>query len=204
MRTLLEHSWKVGMSYEAYKSLIAELVEQNMTSGPNQTQELADFTKLNQARMDRIDKQAAITPEMDAALNAIDQNEKWLIIAEAWCGDAAQNVPYFNKMANHTDRIELKVVLRDDNLELMDQFLSNGARSIPKVIRMNENFEVLSVWGARPVACQEAVNEYKAAGNTDKDGIHKVMHGWYAKNKGAALYEETIALLNDTYSVQKV
>ena len=64
----------------------------------------------------------------------VKENWIWLILTEAWCGDAAQNIPTIEKIARENDRIKTLYLLRDENLELMDKYLTGGARAIPKLI----------------------------------------------------------------------
>ena len=68
-----------------------------------------------------------------------------MVISEGWCGDAAQILPVINKMALVSNKIEFRIVLRDENPALMDAFLTNGGKAIPKVIMIdNESGEVIN------------------------------------------------------------
>lgn len=90
-----------------------------------------------------------------------DKNLRILVITEDWCGDAMVNMPILLHIAKEIDA-EVKVVYRDKNLELMDQYLTNGGRSIPIFIFMNENYEEVGVWGPRAAALQKLVNDKRA------------------------------------------
>lgn len=103
-------------------------------------------TKMNVTRMNRLDKRASIAPELVDKIKSLPP-QTWTVITEAWCGDAAQNLPWIKKMSDINPDINLNVVLRDENLELMDQFLTNGGRSIPKLIISNAEDEVIHDWG---------------------------------------------------------
>ena len=87
---------------------------------------------------------------------------KVIVLTEDWCGDAMVNIPIFLRIAEET-KMEVRFILRDSNLELMDQYLTNGtARSIPIFILIDDEGEELAVWGPRAAKVQERVNELKA------------------------------------------
>jgi len=91
--------------------------------------------------------------------------------------------------------IELKFLLRDENPELMDQYLTNGkSRSIPKLIAVDENNEELFNWGPRPKILQEMFYHMKANAITN-DTIKEEMHRWYAKDKTVTTQKEILELL---------
>ena len=145
-----------SLSYDEYRGLIEELVEEGKTTGPNQSESLANFTRLNRQRMNRLEKTIELGLDLKTATQTSSRKQTWLIITEAWCGDAAQNIPIIEKIAAESDIIETRYILRDENPELIDRFLTNGARSIPKVIALDTDLlEVLWTWGARPKAAQE-------------------------------------------------
>merc|ERR1711916_209266 len=130
------------------------------------------------------------------ALSKLNQKQTWLVLTEGWCGDAAQNLPIIHKMAEASNQIDLKLVLRDEHLELMDMFLTNGGRAIPKLIALDENLEVLFTWGARPSIATKMVADYKAAHGKLDDALKKDLQVWYNKNKGLNLQEDFVKLLN--------
>ncbi|MDP5099898.1 MAG: thioredoxin family protein, partial [Nonlabens sp.] len=126
-----------AISYEQYRELVANHVLLNTNSGAEVTPDLAAYTVLNNQRMKRLDKTMKLLPENEAFLKAYSKPVYFLIITESWCGDAAQTMPMMNKIAQ-AGNIDFKVVLRDENLELMDQFLTNGSRSIAKLILVDK------------------------------------------------------------------
>jgi hypothetical protein len=130
-----------------------------------------------------------------AALNA-KPGTKWLILNEHWCGDGAQIVPVQAAIALASKgRIEARVLFRDQNLELMDQFLTNGGRSIPKTIQLDSEFRVTTSWGSRPAEAQELVMRVKA----DPERAHlysEELHKWYAVDRQQAIQSELRMLLS--------
>ncbi len=161
MNKLLTQSFEKGISFDDYFALSQQYAKEGKTSGEDQSESLVQYSKLNFSRMKRLVKTAKLSEEILSKLSEIQTPQKWLLISESWCGDAAQNLPFFNLMASANENIELRIVFRDENLELMDEYLTNGGRSIPKLIAFTETEEIFN-WGPRPEPVQIMVNEYKA------------------------------------------
>lgn len=171
-------------SYEAYIQLMKQLVEKRQTTGPDQSEFLANFTALNLVRMERIYKTTKLNERLLSKVSQLKQQYVFIAITEAWCGDAAQILPIIAKLAeSNPAHIDLFLVLRDENSAYMDRYLTNGSRGIPKLIVYNdaENKEVLN-WGPRPKELQAYIESLKAQGLSKEDWIEKVML-WYTKDK---------------------
>lgn len=195
MKKVIENSLQKAISYSAYRNLVKDLLVKGKSTGPNQSDDLLNYSLLNDKRMQRLDKTIKISEETLAKLKDIREPQTWLVISEGWCGDAAQNLPVINKIAEENKNIKLQVVLRDENLELMDNFLTNGGRAIPKLIALDKNNEVINTWGPRPDIATKMVADYKAEkGALDAD-FKKDLQVWYNKNKGLNVQENLIALL---------
>ncbi len=184
-----EVHWENGLTYEEYKNLIAVLLNINKTTGDDHSEKRIVFTKLNEQRMNKWDKIGQINPDLAATIQNINAPQKWLILTEAWCGDAAQNIPFINKMVALNPNIELRLLLRDENLDIMDAYLTNGARAIPKLIIMNKDLKELATWGPRPQPVQQNLVDYKS-GKITKDVFEIAVHSWYAKDRGNTLQKE--------------
>lgn len=183
-------------TYEAYRSFLDGLLTDGRTTGANQSESMINYATLNQKRMRKWDKIGKITPELSEKLLDIKSPMTWLVITEGWCGDAAQNLPFLNKMSEINPNINFKLVLRDENLELMDMFLTNGGRSIPKLIALDESLNVLGSWGPRPEPMQKAFIENKVTQERPGAVFTEYMHLWYAKDKGITLQNEFLAILD--------
>lgn len=183
-------------SYLEYLKHIQQLLSQGKSTGENQSEEILNFSKLNEKRMVRLDKTIQLSAETITQLKLIKTPLKWILISEGWCGDAAQNVPIIAKMAAVNSKIDLQIVLRDENLELMDAFLTNGGRAIPKLIILNSKNEVITTWGPRPSIATEMVVNYKAEHGKVDDELKKNLQVWYNKDKGKNLQEDILNLLN--------
>lgn len=191
-----------AMTYEAYRKLTDELLAQDKTTGVNQSESLLHYTKLNVTRMNRLDKTTVLTAETLEKLALIAHPQIWLVLTEAWCGDAAQVVPVINKMAEASPHITLRLLLRDENLALMDAFLTNGARSIPKFIALDaETLDVIADWGPRPQALQDILipqlQEIKQIQDPDlrkqrMDEWKSFAQSWYNKDKTRSTQEDLL------------
>ncbi|MFN7301706.1 MAG: thioredoxin family protein [Bacteroidota bacterium] len=187
--------WKKAMSYAMYRSTVSDLLARGLTTGTHQSPEMLDYARLNDHRMDRVEKRFQMLPALQEKLDQLSEPLHWLVLSEGWCGDAAQNLPALEKIAEHSHgKIHLRVLLRDENTELMDQWLTNGGRSIPKLIQLDAAFEVTGSWGPRPAEAQAMVLAAKAAGE-DHHVYAERVHKWYAHNNSADLQGEILELL---------
>lgn len=185
-----------ALAYPQYRDLIDGLLAENKTTGGEHPDAYVDYTRLNVHRMERLEKTATLTDDLLALLQNLKRNYIWLVITEAWCGDAAQNLPLLNLMALQTPNIQLKLVLRDENLELMDRYLTNGGRSIPKLIALDaETLQEVGTWGPRPVAAEVLVKAYKANPAKTHEEFAKEVQMWYAKDKALSVQHDMMALL---------
>ena len=194
MKTLLENSVKKAMDYSQYNLLFQQLVEESRTTG-EQSQDKIDYTKLNFSRRKRLDKTSKISEESIEVFKNIFKKQTWLVISEPWCGDAAQTLPYLNKIAQLSKNIDLKIVLRDENPELMDAFLTNGSRAIPVVIMLDEDFNVLQTWGPRSKAATKLVSDYKEHHGKIDDAFKEMLQVWYNNDKGVSIVNDISTLV---------
>jgi len=198
MKNTLKKSLENTISYQEYKDLVKKLLAENKSTGPNQSEDLTNYSLLNDRRMKRLDKTIKISEETADEIKKVNEPQTWLLITEGWCGDAAQNLPVINKMADLNDQIDLKLVLRDENLALMDLFLTNGGSAIPKLIILDKENNVINTWGPRPTVATNMVAAYKAEhGSLDTD-FKQNLQVWYNKNKGKSTQEDFVNLIKNT------
>lgn len=187
-----------AISYSEYRELTRILVHMGKTTGNDQSEAMVNYSRLNQSRMDKWDKRAALVEELESKLKTLNKHYIWLTLTEAWCGDAAQCLPIINRIAEESHNIEFCLVLRDDYPELMDRYMTEGAKSIPKLICLDpEDYTVLGSWGPRPEPAQQLLREYKANPTKPKEEFYQDLHLWYAKDKGITLQQEFLSLLNN-------
>lgn len=190
------------LTYNLYSVLLEALVAAGKTTGPEQTEEKISFTKLNVQRSKRVHKTLKLLPELRDAAYQIQEKWEWLLLTESWCGDGAQLVPAIAEIATISPNIELTILLRDENPELMDLYLTNGGRAIPKLICQNaETGETLFTWGPRPTEIQAKVKEFKSENPyATKEELHERLAVWYAKDKCEALQHDLVKLINQVIS----
>jgi thiol-disulfide isomerase/thioredoxin len=197
MKSIIESGLKNSMSYAAYRDLVKELVINKGTTGANKTEDLVDFTKLNDRRMSRWDKTLKITKEAKKSIEAFETKLTWLVITESWCGDAAHIVPVFNKIAELNPNIDFRVVLRDENDALMNAFLTYGNKAIPKLIIIDTNTkEVLTTYGPRPSEATSYVNRFKSKHGALTPDFKADLQHWYNDDKGQNIVQDITELLS--------
>ncbi|MFA5296898.1 MAG: thioredoxin family protein [Lutibacter sp.] len=193
--SLIKNSLNKTISYSAYRSLIKKLISEGKSTGIEQSDERLNFSMLNDTRMDRLDKTLKISEKTQNSLDHLNESFTFLVIAEGWCGDAAQILPIINKIAEASDKIDFKIVLRDENEDLMNQFLTNGSKSIPKVIIINQENNMVDSWGPRPSIASKMVVDYKTKNGSLDENFKKELQMWYNKDKGNNTQDELIGLL---------
>jgi hypothetical protein len=142
-----------------------------------------DYRKLNMARTRRLEKTFVPDEDTKELFTRLNDEQIWVVITEDWCGDSAQNLPVISKLATLSNKITLKVLNRDENLDIMDLFLTNGKRSIPKLAALDKDGNLLFEWGPRPASAKALVKDKVEIG-VPKEEWAKALHTWYAKNKG--------------------
>lgn len=183
-----------SLTFDRYKDLLDRLLSVGRTTGNNQSESMVGYGRLNRARMRRLEKTVELNENVRKEISALQVDWIWLIITEGWCGDAAQNIAVIEKVAEANPGIETRYILRDENLELMDRFLTNGARSIPKLIAIDRaSGEILGTWGPRPIAAQEIFVALKEQG-IDKPLITENIQRWYLADRGSSLQNELASL----------
>jgi hypothetical protein len=191
---LINKSLVNSLSYNEYRALVTNLLGNNESTTKNGSEDLVSYSKLNNSRMKRLDKTTKLDDSVVNKFSSIDKKITWVVLSEGWCGDAAQNLPVINKLAETNSNINLRIVLRDENPELMNEFLTNGNQAIPKLIQL-ENEKVTKTWGPRPTIATKMVVDYKAKhGQLDAD-FKKDLQVWYNKNKSENVIEDLSELI---------
>ncbi|MEP1035305.1 thioredoxin family protein [Ekhidna sp.] len=194
IKNIIANSLNQSHSADEYQVILNSFATEGKTSG-EQKEDLIYYTKLNAQRSRRIGKTSIIGPNLVEQIQAMPK-QTWLLITETWCGDAANSVPIISKLAELNPSIELRIVLRDENLELMDQFLTKGGRSIPKLIALDEELNVLFDWGPRPKEAQDLYWGWRARDDREPYKEFQVtLQKWYNENKSVAIQQELSELV---------
>ncbi len=198
LQNIVRQSLADSASYDEYVAQVEALVEEQKTSGPKQTEDLVYYTRLNAQRSKRINKTVSLPPELHNLVMEIDTPQTWLVLSESWCGDAAQILPLLYKIADVNDLVSFRIVFRDEHLALMDKFLTNGGRSIPKLIILDEELEVLGTWGPRPKPAQTLYDAWR--NDPDKAPYKEFqveLQKWYLTDRGQSTFLELSELLDE-------
>lgn len=198
MKTAVAKALPNSHSYSGYRKSVSDLLLEGKSSGKEQSEDLTHYSTLNETRMNRLEKTISIAVENIEKLQSLKNEYIWLVLAEGWCGDAAQLLPVFNKMAAVSDNIELKVVFRDENEELMSHFLTNGSKSIPKLIVLDkQTLNVEANWGPRPKGASDLIKNYKEKFGLVDETAKTDLQLWYLHDKGLGTQKELVALMLD-------
>ena len=185
-----------SMTFAEYIKLISDLLLDGKTTGTVQSEAMFNYGKLNRQRMHRLEKTVNLDESLKEKIRALNVNWIWLVITEGWCGDAAQNIPIIEKIAAENEGIETRYVLRDENLELMDKYLTNNARSIPKLICLDaETLEEIGTWGPRPQTAMDYFYQMRETGMA-KPLMMENMQRWYLQDKEKSIEAEFSVLLD--------
>ncbi|MDA6072422.1 thioredoxin family protein [Flavobacterium sp. AC] len=186
-------------TYPEYRKLVADLLLDGKSTGNEQSESLTNYSKLNDARMNRLDKTVKITDAIISRIEKLEHKYIWLVISEGWCGDAAQILPVINKMALASHKkIDLRIVLRDENEGLMNEYLTNGARAIPKVIIICKEAGIVRAdWGPRPRGASELIANYKKEFGVLDEKIKTDLQLWYLADKGISVQEELTEIVEN-------
>jgi hypothetical protein len=184
-----------GLNYRSYFDLIKKEVENGIQNNSHDEEKKRfEDRKLNLHRMTRIEKHYVVSEELKEMINKINSPQTWMIISETWCGDSAQNIPFIAKISDSNLQIDLRIILRDSNPDIMDLYLTNGTRSIPIMVAFDGNGRELFRWGPRPEEAKKLFADLKSQG-MEKSIILEKLHLWYGRNRGAALESELKKLI---------
>ncbi|MEK6153252.1 thioredoxin family protein [Flavobacteriaceae bacterium 3-367] len=193
---IISESLPKAIGYGMYREMVHQLASEGKTTGPDQTASLVNYTQLNNRRLKRWDKTLRLSEEQKAQITLSEKKMTWLVLTESWCGDAAPSMPVMNRIAELNPNIDFKILLRDENLELMHRFKTKGALSIPKLIALDtESGEVIADWGPRSVGATKMVEAYKKEHGTLSPEFKEDLQLWYNSDKGQDILKDLLELL---------
>lgn len=197
IKDIINNAFDNAMSYSSYRKLVSRLIIEGKSTGNTQNPDMLNYSKLSERRMKRWDKTFKMSENDKTFFENWSKPMTFLVVTEGWCGDAAHALPILNKISETAPKIDFQVVLRDDNDILIQEFLTNGAKSIPKLIALDENKEVLFTWGARPTETTEMVEAYKAKHGQLTAEFKEDLQKWYNKDKGQSVVKDIKAALEN-------
>ncbi|MDD5151343.1 MAG: thioredoxin family protein [Flavobacterium sp.] len=185
-------------SYSGYRKLVKNLLLEGKATGSDHSENLIRQSNLNDALMNHLDEILKISKENILKLDLIKKNYTWLVIAEGWCSDSAQLLPVFNFLSNESKKIDFKIVLRYENENLMNFFLKDGSKSIPKLIVVEkESGNVCGSWGPRPQGAIELIKNYKEKFGKVDAIVKAELQMWYLNDNGFSTQNELIDFILD-------
>jgi hypothetical protein len=195
LNSMLSDAVDAGMDYNTYRSLVDDLMREDKSTGHIQNEDMLNYSKLSVRRMKRWDKTFKLTAEDKNYLENFETPVCFLVITEGWCGDAAHALPVLNKVVEAAPGLEMKLVLRDDNDSLISEFLTNGGKSIPKLIALDQENNVLFTWGPRPTEATTLVEDYKTQHGQLTPEFKEDLQKWYNKDKGQNIVKDIVGKL---------
>ena len=187
----MQNYWQKALTFEEY----LKIAEERFHNNPDKNDEHQEYYELGLTRTNRTLKTFKIDADELAEFKSKNFQGKILIISEPWCGDASATVPAVSKFFEAAGN-EVKIFLRDSDTSLIDQFLTDGSQSIPKVLILNEDFSIKNVWGPRPKYGLELLKQFKENPETyAREEFYNDLQVYYAKNRGKDAIEEIISLL---------
>lgn len=186
----LKNYWEKAVSFKEY----LHIAEVRATDNPDKNDHYQLYYDLGLQRMQRTLKTYKTDAALQQQLESKNFTGKILIISEPWCGDASATVPALSKFFESYN--EVRIFLRDSDPTLIDQFLTDGSQSIPKVLILNDNFEVMETWGPRPQYGLELLKKFKENPEIyPKNEFYNDLQVYYAKNRGKDAIQEILNLL---------
>jgi hypothetical protein len=197
LQTYFQQGIPGSLNYGEYVQRIDTLLAAGKTTGNNHSEFYLNYTQLNVRRMNRVAKTFKLGDDLRQLLvAAIPQT--WLVLTEAWCGDAAQSLPLMNALAAANPDIKLRLILRDEHPEIMNLYLTDGGKGIPVLISLAADGHELFHWGPRPAPAQQMVRDYKAAPEPKDDYMKftEKLQLWYLEDGGKTFQNEFKALIS--------
>lgn len=199
MKSIVAKALFNSHSYAEYRKIVSDLLSEGKSTGNEQSESLTNYSKLNEARMNRLEKTIQISEDVSSKLQQLNNHYIWLVISEGWCGDAAQILPILDKMAHTSDKkIDLRIVFRDENEELMNNYLTNGGKAIPKVIIICKEAGIVRAdWGPRPKGASELMAKHKREVGVIDEKIKTDLQLWYLADKGISVQQELVEIMEN-------
>jgi len=197
-KEVIKSALERAYSFSQYIELIEKLHLEEKATSFQDNPDFYSYSALGLRRMVRIHKKHTLTAELAQIIETISEPQTWLIISESWCGDASQTLPILVKAAEHNHLITCKIALRDSEPNLMEFYLTNGGKSIPKLAILDKDLNELGVWGPRPEPAQKLVLENKAKPEPlPYSEFNVLIQKWYNSDKGLTTETELVSTLKN-------
>lgn len=183
------------MTFQEYVDYFDQILASPEDYDPYGNEEYLNYTKLNWSRMNRWLKRFEPKDAMKSLIASITEPQHWIVITEPWCGDAAHSVPQLYQMVRNNPNIDFEIQLRDSEPFLIEDYLTDGSKSIPKLIIRNDVGHDKVIWGPRPEPLQRIYMQMKDEERPFEE-IKEALQKWYNEDKGEILQRELLAQLS--------
>jgi hypothetical protein len=149
-----------GLRYDEYREAWKKKKDEDLPDGADPSErKMHHYFNYNWERQAHVHEAYEPSEELRSAVESVDEPQFWMVLTEPWCGDSAFLLPVIAEAAALNEDLTLRILLRDDNLDIMDQYLTGGSRSIPKLVVFSEDGDERFTWGPRP---EGAAQRYQA------------------------------------------
>ena len=182
------------LTFDQYLQLMQDIVTEKI---PRQGMYEADstfrYTQSNLERTTLVMKEIVLNQKLYNSLSELQEEWIWLVLSEPWCGDASWGLTALYMIAQSTDNIDFRVLLRDEYPEIIAAYQTNGGNAIPKMVCLRKSdLKELGTWGPRPQVLQQMVLNYKQDAHFDfKESVRKI-HAWYLQDMTKTIQHEII------------
>lgn len=187
------------MTFQEYRDYFQSIINTPFDEqrAPYNNVDYINYTRLNWSRMNRWLKTGKLSGELKNAVHDIHTPQRWIVITEPWCGDAAHSVPFIELASAENPLIAVSYELRDSEPFRINDYLTLGGKSIPKLVIQDAAGNDLGSWGPRP---KDSQNLYARliAEKAEFEKIKTEIQHWYNTNKGEDLQNELTALVKAT------
>jgi|SRR5690606_5038490 len=182
------------MDFQTYLAEFGRILDDPTPPAPYDNAAYLDYARLNWSRMNRWLKKGTLSGSLIETIERIQRPQQWIVITEPWCGDAAHSVPFIQLAAQLNPLIAVNYELRDSEPFRINEYLTNGSKSIPKLVIRDSQGADLATWGPRPVECQKLYDQLKAE-NADFETQKVALQTWYNDDKGQSVQRELDIIL---------
>lgn len=184
------------ISWDQYYAVAQAYAESEDKPELYRNEKMLRYLRENIGRIDHIRKTITIESKLYNALTAVKTDLIWLVLTEPWCGDASQVVPVLYTIASCSEHISFRILQSDAHPDVMSAYLTDGSRSIPKLICLRaDTLEELGTWGPRPASLQKIVLANKDDASLSFGAKVRMVHAWYEEDKTASIQDEFIDLV---------
>jgi hypothetical protein len=181
------------MDFEAYQQTFLTILSGEFSIPPYGNADYLNYVKLNFFRQQRWLKTGGVLPKLHLALKQLNAKQSWTVITEPWCGDSAHTIPFIHLLSHLNSLIEVDYQLRDTTPFLINSYLTNGTKSIPKLI-IKEDGQMIGVWGPRPIQCQLLYDQLMYD-HVDHQSEKMTLQQWYNNDKGMSFQNELLIII---------